>query len=153
MDRGITIRREPGNTERVVLATVWAVASVGLLYFVIRDATRFRAILAIDARSFALALAPIVASCIGGMAVAISLYARWRHARLVAIIVTYPLTFFGVWALAWCLVALLSSPGTETLGAVLASALALVTMHRTRKAARELGAGSSSRPPSSHDPA
>lgn len=127
------------NHERLVLTFVWVVAGVSLLYLIVRDATKTLYLLSIGPRASALVLAIIATACLACFAVALSLFACWNRAAIVAIVVTYPITLFSVWALIWCLVALLALPSMTTLGVSMAPVLAMVIAHRTRRVARQVG--------------
>lgn len=127
-----------GDRERIILAFVWAAASGGLLYLAVRDVPAIRFLLSIDAYASAYVLAIIAIAVFAGLAVSAALFSRWNHTALLANVVTYPITIFSAWALAWCLVALLGAPGMKTIGAALIPAFALLVAHRTRRVAREV---------------
>jgi len=136
------------DPERLVLALAWAATSVGLVCVAVRDAPAIRYLHSIGVSAGAL-LSAIAIACLAGLALSCALFARWRHAALIAAVVTYPVTIFSAWALAWCLVALSGSPGQATIGAALVPALALVVAHRTRRMARRFHAGQGPEPEAS----
>ena len=134
----VTDNTTSGDRERIILAFVWAAASGGLLYLAVRDVPAIRFLLSIDGYASTYVLATIAIAVFAGLAVSAALFACWNHTALLANVVTYPITIFSAWALAWCLVALLGAPGMKTIGAALLPAFALLVAHRTRRVAREV---------------
>lgn len=136
----VTRNRSAVSMERIILAVVWGLVGVGILYWAARDAWTLRFVLLSDLHASTPVLAAIAVAGIAGILIALSLVARWRYAALLVNVITYPLTVFAAWAVAWGVVALLASSGMTAWITVLVPMLALVVMHRTRRVARDLRA-------------
>ena len=136
----------PRPLKPVLLGTAWAAASAGLLYWIILSAWRtHNGLLAQPQAALAVLALPLLV-VIASATLALALMRRSRLTKLLAYVVTVPLSFFAVWALAWLALALWQETSAASLLGVAALGLALWFMHVTRQVAAELGANNSSKP-------
>jgi hypothetical protein len=124
--------------ERIALALLWIAASLTLLAWALLGARTLRAVLPIGQQETLGLLALVVAVSLAGMALGAALMARWRHARRLALVLTWPLTAFAAWSAAWSALALLASPGGAAAVALAVPLLTLYLLHRTRRVAHAL---------------